>query len=303
METRRITEVQCEAMVSRFLNREMITASMHVGDDGTLQGADLRPETDEREGIISRVVQDRLTIIAYNSRIKLPEGCPNLEKKERPAEYDPVSRTCYLDYWDSWNYAEDEYQPSQYSSAARHEVRHDLVTAVDSTILETTGYRRNRQRTLKPTINPELAYLDEIHSKFFDVIEGEWIDTFKSIDSKTYHVLATGSHLEITKDQVSPRDLAQFLGIIQRLVVASELARATDRFQSITKWVYEAGLAIAVSPNVITAINLMSVRLESVLQELGAEDFEGFANGDKYKQQGNFNYLPSPPFADEMELD
>jgi len=95
--------------------------------------------------------------------------------------------------------------PSFLQQFIRHELRHHLVAREDERISAEEGLPERRNIDWEeilaqdPEKARELAYLDELHSQYFDAIDGarDGRGCFRTIDSEFYSVAGQAAHREL----------------------------------------------------------------------------------------------------------
>lgn len=229
----------------------------HVDDEGL-------SEWRSREGIIDAKMFHGASILIYNAHTVIPEGCPNLREKNRSAEYDPYTKTCYVDLSDSYDFLDYRYRPEWIQQYVRHELRHHLVAIQDQKYGEQIGQqeRRNVDWDHMNKRNPEgvrqLAYLDELHSQYFDALEGEidGRDCFRKSDSRIYSVADSGPHIEVASQtpegKAATKELFYFLQgmlLLKRMSEQKKLSSNTE-IETLTK---AAGVVLATERSVTDA--------------------------------------------------
>ncbi|MBW2982198.1 hypothetical protein KY343_04935 [Candidatus Woesearchaeota archaeon] len=189
-----------------LLELEKEVDKINIDDDGKIIVPNYDPNLEERatawrekKGVIDVKDIFGALVIAYNSHIETPEGCPNMRAETEAGrrsngQYYPTIRTCYIDFHHYWDCFDEKWKPSYSSGDLRHELRHHLVTTEDDKYSEETGKNARRHIDFEGVSVHDseelrqLAYLDELHSQYFDAIEADIIgwDYFMKIDSKTY---------------------------------------------------------------------------------------------------------------------
>ncbi len=182
-----------------------------------------------KDGVIDASVFNETTVIVFNSEIKIPEGCRDLKNIKghtglgRAGEYDPEKDDCFVDISNTYSFLEDKYRADWETQMVRHELRHALVnhTDIDYSKKNDVSGKRNADFTL---INKEelmqLAYLDELHSVYFDVLEGKESETkLSDIQSDFYSTVKEGTHLEVVGDSDKSKNaLKELFPILQKLI-------------------------------------------------------------------------------------
>lgn len=177
-----------------------------------------------KKGIIDVKELYGATMVIYNANEKIPEGCPDLRKRNhaghiRSGEYNPETKICYVDLSNSWSFLDDKYIPQWVAEFARHELRHHLVAVEDDKHSKKIKEKQRRNldwehlKSANPETAKQLAYLDELYSQYFDALEGaiEGKDCFRNINSKFYSVDGEGPHLKISSETTEGKKAAKEL--------------------------------------------------------------------------------------------
>jgi hypothetical protein len=229
----------------RFLERDRTLEQLCLNPDATIGFLEtIQEETDElrswrsKEGVIDAGIVEGVIIIVFNADKKVPEGCRDLrvvegpEARIRSGEYDSEKNICSIDISDSWSYAFNTYSPELLSPIVRHEVRHGLVTLEDRRYVAQTkkpGIRNIEDTLIEPEELRQLTYLDELHSQYFDLLEGsvQGKTSFRSIDSNFYSTLGRGSHTEVatTRDELKEVTMEIFY-ILQACDLSQRMSEA-----------------------------------------------------------------------------
>lgn len=175
----------------------------------------------QREGVLTAEYFNGIIIVVFNSNIKVPEGCRNLQEITshgalgRAGEYDPEEKICFIDICNTYDFLEERYAPEWENQTLRHELRHALVDTLDN------KYRDSGNLLISRYDNPEtkdeeqflqLTYLDELHSAYFDVIEeSKNLEKFDTFDNHFYSVAKEGSHREISSNTIEGQREAEKL--------------------------------------------------------------------------------------------
>ncbi|GEM_PF-3266570 len=198
-----------------------------LGDDGKINITGATEEASEdiaqwqlKNGVLDARKFIGINIVVFNSRVIVPEGCPvDLKEEGRSGEYDAFSNTTFTDLSNTWDHLYDKWQPSWAQQNLRHEVRHGLVSSLDQAryTQNNTNLRRVVDQDHLNATNPELArqlgYLDEIHSQYFDVIEGEieGHSSFRTLDSQFYSIEGNGTHPEVASSTPEGQEVVKSL--------------------------------------------------------------------------------------------
>lgn len=236
-----------------FLTQDSNLSNLSLSDQGTLEGLDNIEDSTEaqvwrqKEGVLDAKVIEGALVIIYNANEKLPEGCPDFSERShggmpRSAEYHPDTKLCFIDLTDSWSFLEDRYKPPLLQQFVRHELRHHLVALEDERISTKEGSQERRNVNWEdilaqdPGKARELAYLDELHSQYFDAIDGarDGRKCFRTIDSEFYSVAGEASHRELgaeTKEgQQAVEELFYLLqGFLLLKMMSEQQAESAER--------------------------------------------------------------------------
>lgn len=195
-----------------------------------------------KEGVLdAREIYGSLVIV-YNTSEKVPEGAPDLRKanhagRSRSGEYHPDTKICYVDLSNSWSFLDDKYIPAWIQQYVRHELRHHLVSAEDERYSTESGKQERRNmdwhslKEREPEKATQLAYLDELHSQYFDALDGEieGRNCFRTIDSTFYSIEGQGPHLEIAAHEASGKEAAKALFYyLQGLLLIRKMSASGD---------------------------------------------------------------------------
>jgi hypothetical protein len=189
----------------RIADLESVISSITLEEGGkiNLQDQGVFSERTEvwknKDGVIDVQEFDGAIIVIYNANEKIPEGCPDL-RGLRSGEYNPETSTCYVDLSDSWSFLENKYVPAMLQQYVRHELRHNIVNKSDTEHIAQHRYTSwGELEEFNRETATQLAYLDELHSQYFDVIDGDLggRDFFTKLNAGFYTIHKKGSHIEV----------------------------------------------------------------------------------------------------------
>lgn len=259
-----------------------------------------------KEGVIDVGEFNNILVVIYNANEKIPDGCPDLRKRNhaghiRSGEYYPDTKICFVDLSGSWDFLNDHYNPSWIEEYVRHELRHGLVDAEDEKYGVKTGgkARRNLDWEYLKKNNPEeargLAYIDELHSQYFDALEGaiEGKDCFRKIESRFYSVAGEGPHLKIAAETLEGKKATedmfyhlQGMLLLKRMTESKETA-FKDEIENLTK---AAGISLATERSITDAKDKVKLIWNKIISNSAIkEEFDKFI--EKYKP----SYLDNTP--------
>lgn len=235
LQGRRQNEV-AESLIRETADAEKAISAVKLNDKGGIEGLP-RQETNQsvesmrqKDGVIDVGLLTGCMVVVFNSNEKIPEGFPDLRSQNRSAEYDPENNIVYVDLSDSWSFLNDKYQPEGLSSFVSHELRHYLVKETDGKVKTETGL--DEASRYEPQESEEFfqrAYLDELHSQFFDYISGRGQAGFESPDSDFYSARGRGMHWELASDnpevQEKTRELVKYT---QAFILLNEMIRQEE---------------------------------------------------------------------------
>ncbi len=183
-----------------------------------------------KEGVIDVALgPEGILVVVYNADIKIPEGCNDLRIKDRAGEYDPEENICFINISSTYDFLNECYHADWVQGIVGHEIRHGLVRNWDMRISEQgekSNYR-NENEQLSSEEYKQLTYLDELHSQYFDVLEGniEGKSSFKEINSKFYSIAESGSHLEVASNIEKNKEVAtEIFHFLQGFILSKRMA-------------------------------------------------------------------------------
>ncbi len=222
----------------RFLEMELQLQLLTLDEHGAIHYPVEAEVTDtvaawrSKEGVIDAKNVEGALVIVFNGNEIVPAGCPDLRQVEghdadgRAGQYDPEANICFIDISSTWNFLHERYQPEWVQQIVRHELRHAFVHRLDEGRLQDSGVAERRNlddETMDPEVYRQLAYLDELHSQFMDVIEGESREGFVGIDSLFYSTAGKGTHMEIASNtDQGKEDVRIIFAILQKCITAQE---------------------------------------------------------------------------------
>ncbi len=260
---------------------ELLTTQGTIGTDNRTE------EWSKKKGVLSTgIVNDTLTVV-YNADIATPEGLPDIREDGRAGEFDPEKMMTYTDVSGTYSYLEDKYKPTWVQQNVRHELRHALVAQQDELFSKEHGGKHKRLldadilKTEHPEELRELAYLDELHSKFLDVAEGEvkGHTSFRTPESRFYSTEAEGKHPDVASS--TPVGKAEAVRLFHRLQGMLLLQRMGDaghmESENISTCVYAAGVVLATERDILAARGKIDALWEIIMKNEGInKDFTTF---------------------------
>lgn len=262
----------------RLLARESELSAITLKENGEIQLGTQSQETEQvtswkqKEGVIDVQEYDGALIIVYNAQEKIPDGCPDLRGK-RSGEYDPETKICYVDLTDSWSFLEDKYIPSSLEQYVRHELRHHMVNTVDTEYDVQNASQENRYKyfdNLKAQDEEkamQLAYLDELHSQYFDAVDGalEGRDYFTNLSAEFYTIHSKGSHSEVATSKIENREMVAKLFVgLQASLLLQWANKKSDKEDFANNGVRSIGVVLATERSLDTAAQ----KIEQLLQKM-----------------------------------
>jgi len=126
--------------------------------------------------------------------------------------------------------------PPKQNSVLVHELRHQLVNINDKKRADLTGKSIARTNPdTDPLFSPQAAYLNELHSQFFDRVNapiklrGMAHTIFKRIENPMYSTLKKGSHLTLVEATPEVQDDTKHLfSILQKVIALSDFSRTIE---------------------------------------------------------------------------
>jgi hypothetical protein len=230
-----------------------------------------RSVTDQctKPGVIDAQSYDGALIMVYNSKKQTPEGAPDLFKKGRSGEYDPQAKTAYVDIADTYDYLDEKYQPQWVEQYARHEVRHHLVNIEDELRGEQRQIGMDAILSEDPDKAHQLAYLDELHSLYFDALDGETYgrNYFRTIDSTVPTTVETAHHRKAASTTETGQQIAsEIFCYLQALILLSRMNVSGEIKSNINEIVTGAGTVLATERTLANASDKLKIILEKALK-------------------------------------
>lgn len=230
-----------------------------------------------REGVLDAKKFAGVRMVVFNARDRVPEGCPaDLMERDRSGEYDAFSNTTFTDISNTWDFLYDKYQPSWVQQNLRHELRHGVVSSLDQErhVQTENELRRvvdqRRLRALDPELARQLGYLDELHSQYFDVLEGDISghSSFRALDSQFYSIEDNGTHQEVASSTPEGREAAKDLFLhLQGLVLMKRMNEQLDNRGDIDNLTVGAGVIIATERSLTEVDNKVKALWQGAMQD------------------------------------
>jgi len=219
----------------------------------------------------------------------------------RSGEYHPDAKICFVDLSNSWDFLNEHYNPSWVEEYVRHELRHGLVENEDEKygIKNAEKARRNLDWDYIKKNNPEeaqeLAYLDELHSQYFDALEGaiDGKDCFRKIESRFYSVAGEGSHLEIASQIPEGKEAARNLFYcLQGMLLLKRMTESIEVYSKseIENLTSAAGVALATERSISIAGRKVKLIWDKIISNSITKD--SFGN---YIKKYNPDYSGNTP--------
>ena len=187
-------------------------------------------------------------IIIYNGNIEIPHECPDLREKTQQrqpmsGQYYPDKKNTYIDISNTWDFLNNRYEPSWVEQFIHHEIRHHLINLQDEEYSNKSGTKGNRNLDNEaleeedPESLMQLQYLDELHSQFFDALEGftEGTSYFRTLDSKFYTVENEGPHTQIASTTEKGKDYTKKLFYIIQGMLLINNANDSNRTKTVSQ--------------------------------------------------------------------
>lgn len=269
--------------LQRLLSLEERIGAITLDPDGTInfnnnleaKTSDRAEEWKKKEGVIDVKEFEGAVIVVFNSNEKIPEGCPDLVAKSRSGEYDPETKVCYVDLSNSWSFLHDKYIPSDLEHYVRHELRHHLVNILDSEFNKINNLQQHRYHDwdkIKETNEDtaiQLAYLDELHSQYFDLIEGDIFGKsfFVKIDSEFYTIAKKGTHLEVATTKPENAEVVlELFSNIQASILIYWANKETKSKENVLDMVRSVGAVLATERSLADAL----VKIKNIIKQVFA---------------------------------
>lgn len=273
----------------QLLSNDLAISNLTLDENGRITGlANQTPEPrfeewTKKPGVIDAKEIFGSIVVVYNANSAIPDGCPDLRKSNRSGEYSPEDKICFVDISNTWDFLNDQYQPAWVQQFVRHELRHHLVAQLDEKYSEKNQVvgRRNLDWDNLSQNHPEdaqqLAYLDELHSQYADVIEGtiDGSQIFQKIESKMYSIAGAGPHLEISAiGQKGKTAAAELFYCLQAMILIKRMSERTEMIKNdqITKAIYSVGAVLGSERSVTAAKNKIQEILSSMLEIKGVKN-------------------------------
>lgn len=267
-----------ESLIRDITDSEKAISALKIDERGHMAGLPAL-ETDDpmaenikqKRGVIDARLVMGCLIAVYNSNEEIPDGFPDLNSQNRSAEYDPENNIIYVDLSDSWSFLNDKYQPETLSPFVSHELRHHFVKLQDKKVEAAIGVPEvSRYEPDGSEKFYQLAYLDELHSQFFDYISGRDQSGFESPDAEFYSTAGRGKHWEIaSKDPATGERAKELVYYLQAFILLKEAAKQEELKEDIVVdyVVRRAGAALAASRSIEQAISLLKNQWSDVMRE------------------------------------
>ncbi len=219
----------------KFIGVEYQIRSLSLESSGKIKWAHADPsspgleEWAVKEGVIDCAEYQGVTLIVYNSHHKIPDGCRNLREEGRSGEYNPERDVAFVDLFNTYDFLNEKFDATWVQQTARHELRHGLVNHLDIEHAIRVGKPSCRDRdeeVLDPEELQQLGYLDELHSHYLDVLEGEVLGkkAFRSFEEEFYSIVKRGSHREVASSTAEGQKVGtRLFTVLQGFVVAKRM--------------------------------------------------------------------------------
>ncbi|MFA5729926.1 MAG: hypothetical protein WC938_01745 [Candidatus Paceibacterota bacterium] len=251
----------------KFLEKEKAVRELTLSSDGKINASEENQAIAEKvqlwkskEGVIDVSSLDGILMVVYNSGEKVPEGCRDLRTieshggKSRAGEYNPEDNVCSIDISGTYSFLEDKYRAEWVQQTMRHELRHGLVNHEDIKYGNEIGKPSRRdfdEKLLNPEDYVQLTYLDELHSQYFDVLEGdiEGKNSFRTIESDFYTTAGSGNHSEISSGTEEGKESAkEIFYILQGFIISKRMTEKeshSEMSEKIDEMSMAAGVVLA----------------------------------------------------------
>lgn len=278
-----------------LMETERGIGKISLKDDGKIDIPDDKGETDSetllwqaKEGVIDAKKYNGTLAVVFNARKRVPEGCPaDLMARGRSGEYHASSNIAFTDLSNTFNFLTDKYEPSWEQQILRHELRHGMVSTLDQKRHEETEseLRRVVDQELLRTSDPELArqlgYLDELHSQYLDVIDGDVYghSAFREIDSPFSSIEGKGTHLEVASTTTEGKEAAKDLFLhLQGIILLKRMNEQTiDPREDIDNLAIGAGAVLSTERSLIEADNKIKSLWQGAMKDPDVvENFKTF---------------------------
>jgi len=204
-------------------------------------------------------------LVVFNAHKGIPEGLRNVYEMGRAGEYDPTTNTAYTDISNTYSHLEEQYQPQWVEQNARHELRHALLAQQDAKVSTQQGIPLRRLldddhlRNTDPEGLRQLAYLDELHAQFLDVVEGDiqGHTSFRSLDSEFYSTEASGTHTDVSSTNPEVQDQTRDLFyLLQGFILLNRMIENQSGLHTadVIRLSYAAGAVLATERGVEQAV-------------------------------------------------
>lgn len=299
----------------KFLEKENKIRGFTLESNGKINNPELDEDLDEqtkeklqiwkaKEGVIDVSNFDGVMVIVYNAEEKVPDGCRDLRfieshgGKGRAGEYDPVDDICSVDISGTYSFLEDKHKAEWVQNIMRHEMRHGLVNHEDIKLSKETSGTEQRDSDVEkmdPEKYAQLTYLDELHSQYMDVLEGDvqGKNSFRTIRADFYTTAAYGNHLEVaSKTEEGKKAAAEMFSRLQGFIISKRMSEK-DPYSALSKEIDDLSMAAGTILATERGLSPASEKIEKLWGKL--------ANDPKYKEkikQFLKEYKPEPTGAD-----
>ncbi|OGH64237.1 MAG: hypothetical protein A2821_04060 [Candidatus Magasanikbacteria bacterium RIFCSPHIGHO2_01_FULL_41_23] len=262
LDSKKIIESLLNPEQMQFLEKERQIRELKFQSDGKIVFPHAEATSNDvllwkaKEGVIDATCFNGILLVIYNAEIKIPDGCKDLRTVSSHGKlgnyagvYDSEKNICFVDIRNTYNFLDGTFHPEWEQNIARHELRHGLVTAIDrehgakttqSSVRNIDGDKMN------PEIHRQLAYLDELHSMYFDVLEGAdgGRTSFVNIDSGIYSIIDSGNHQKVASDTEEGKLLAKELFYRLQAFILSKRMIEQDHDVSLQGIIDELSMAV-----------------------------------------------------------
>jgi len=280
----------------KIIATEKEIGSITLSREGKIVSGKAKTENDKRctewlqkKGVLSALLVNNVLVVIYNTDIILPDGVQNLKEKGRAGEFDVEQMATFTDISGSFSYIEEKYKPEWVQQNVRHEIRHAIVAQQDEIFSQRSNKKGRRLLDREELYGQnqeelrQLSYLDELHSQFLDVVEGD-IDghtSFRTIDSRFYSTETEGRHIDVASSTDEGKRQCESLFyklqgmILLKRMEESGIAKTSD----FDTHIYAVGAILATERSLLAAENKINTIWSKLMENKELrEGVDGFVS-------------------------